>query len=65
MKHNENVDTLSFLLLFTMSQHEKNNVKTFVSAGTQKSGRTAGSGNTLPQYLRNPKNKFPVTCIFT
>ena len=46
MKHNENVDTLSFLLLFTKSQHEKNNVKTFVSAGTQKSGRTAGSGNT-------------------
>ena len=25
----------------------------------------ADSGNTLPQYLSNPKNKFPVKCIFT
>ena len=37
----------------------------FVSVGTQNEWETAGSGNTLPQYLPNPKNKFPVKLIFT
>ena len=63
----ENFDTLSFPLLFTESQREKNIGKTFfVTADTQKSGRTADSGNTLPQYLPNPKRKkkIPATCIF-
>ena len=37
MKYNKNADTSLFLLLFTMSQHEKNIEKTFfVSAGAQK-----------------------------
>ena len=37
-----------------------------MTADTQKSGRTAESGNTLPQYLPNPKRKkkIPATCIF-
>ena len=54
-----------FLLSFK-SQREKNIERTFfVSAGAQKGSETAGSGNTLPQYLPNPKNKFPVKLIFT
>ena len=36
-----------------------------MSAGHKKRIRAAGSRNTLPQYLPNPKNKFPVKCIFT
>ena len=36
MKHNKNVDTLLFLLLFTMGQREKNIENTFVSAGAQR-----------------------------
>ena len=61
MKQNKNRDTILFLLLFTTDQHEKNIKKAFfVSGGAQKRWRAAGSGNTLPQYLPNPKNKFPV-----
>ena len=37
----------------------------FSSVSTQKRWETAGSGATLPQYLPNPKNKFPVKFIFT
>ena len=63
MKHNKkNTDTLLFLLLSTESQCEK---KIFASAGTQKGWRTVGSGNALPQYLPNFKNKIPVKSIFT
>ena len=37
MKYNKNADTLLFLLLFSESQREKKNEKTFlVSAGAQK-----------------------------
>ena len=25
--------------------------------------KAAGSGNTLPQYLQNPKTKFPNDCL--
>ena len=66
MKYSKNADILLFLLLFTTSQHEKNIGRTlFVSAGTRKKWKTVGSGSTLPQYLPNPKNKFPVKFIFT
>ena len=55
-----------FLLLFIISQHEISIEKVFfLSAGAQKGWVTAGSGNTLPQYLPNPKVKFPVKFIFT
>ena len=65
MKHNKNVDTLLFLLLFTKSRREKNIEKTFfVRASAQKRGKATGSGNSLRQDLRNPKNKFPVKFIF-
>ena len=58
MKHNKNADTLLFLLSFTKSQREKNIERTFsVSTGAIKGWETAGSGNTLPKYLSNPKNK--------
>ena len=57
MKHSKNAETLLFLLLLTTGQHEKNIENTlFVSAF---------SGSTLPQYLPNPKMKFPVKFIFT
>ena len=60
------MDILLFLLPFTKCQHEKKIERTFfVSAGTQNEWETAGSGTTLPQYLPNPKNKFPVKLIFT
>ena len=66
MKHNKSVDTLFFLLSFTKCQREKNVSRTFfVSVGSQKGWATAGAGTTLPQYLPNPKNKFPVKFIFT
>ena len=66
MKHNKNADTLLFLLLFTKSQREKKIEKTFLaSAGAQKRWKMADSGYNLPQYLPNPKNKFPVKFIFT
>ena len=62
MKYNKNAETLLFQLLFTMGQLEKNIEKTlFVSAGTLKKG----SGSALPQYLPNPKSKFPVKFIFS
>ena len=50
-----------------MGQREKNIEKNtlFASAGAQKRWKTAGSGSTLPQYLRNPKSKFPAKFIFT
>ena len=60
--------TLLFLLLFTTGQRGKRIKKKktlFVSAGTQKRWKTAGSGKTLPQYLPNPKSKFPLKFIFT
>ena len=48
MKYNKNMDTLLFLLLFTTGQHEKTIEKTlFLSAGAQKSRKTAVSGSTL------------------
>ena len=53
-----------FLLSFTKSQREKNIERTFFgSAGAQKGRETAGSGTTLPQYIPNPKNKFPLKFI--
>ena len=56
MKHNKKADILLLLLSVTKSQHEKNSQRTFfVSAGTQIVWETAGSRNTLPQYLPNPK----------
>ena len=43
MKHNENADTLLFLLLFTKSQRGKNIEKTFfVSTGAQKKAKNSG-----------------------
>ena len=55
-----------FLSSFTAGQREKNITRTFfVSANAQKEWETAGAGNILPQYLPNPKNKFPVKFIFT
>ena len=55
-----------FLLSFTKSQREKNIERTFSgSAGAQKGRETAGSGTTLPRYISNPKNKFPLKFIFT
>ena len=58
--------TLLFPLSFTKCQREQNIERTFfVSEGTQKGWGTAGSGPTLPQYLPNHKNKFPVKFIFT
>ena len=66
MKYNKNADTRLFLQLFTTGQFEKNIEKTlFVSAGTQKRWKTAGSWSTLSQYLLNPKCTFPVKFIFT
>ena len=66
MKHNKDLDTLSFLLLFTKSQSEKNIQKTFLaSAVAQKRWKTAVSGITLPKYLPNPKSKFMVKFIIT
>ena len=66
MKNNKNADILLFLLLFTTGQREKNIEKTlFVSAGAHKRRKTAGFGSILPQYLPNPKSKFPVRFIFT
>ena len=66
IKHNKNVGTLLFPLSFTKCQREQNIERTFfVSEGTQKGWGTAGSGRTLPQYLLNRKNKFPVKSIFT
>ena len=63
MKYNKNADILLFLLLFTTSQREKNIEKTFVSAAARKRWKTVGSGSTLPQYLPNPKSKFPAKFI--
>ena len=66
MKYNKNTDTFLFLLLFTTGQREKNIEETlFVSASVQKMSKAACSGSTLPQYLPNPKSKFPVKSIFT
>ena len=36
-----------------------------MSAGAQKRWKTASSRSTLPQYLPNPKSKFPVKFIYT
>ena len=63
MKHNKSGDTLLFLLSFTKCQREKNIERT--CAGAQKEWEITGFGTTLPQYLSNPKNKFPVKFIFT
>ena len=61
MKHNKNADTVLFLLSFTKSKREKNVERTFsVTPDAQKGWETADSGNTLPQYLSNPKNIFRV-----
>ena len=65
MKYNKNADTLLFLLLFATGQRENNIEKTFVTAGAQKGWKASGSGSTVPQYLPNPKSKFPVKFIFT
>ena len=66
VKLNKNANTLLFLALFSMGQYEKNIEKRlFVSAGAQKSWKTLVTGSTLPQYLPNPKSKFPVKFIFT
>ena len=66
MKYNKSEDTLLFLLSFTKCQREKNIERTFfVNAVAQNEWESAGSWTTLPQYLPNPKNKFPVKFIFT
>ena len=66
MKHNKGADSLLFLLSLTKSQREKNiEITLFVSAGTQRGWKAARCGNILPQYLPNPKNKFPIKFIFT
>ena len=66
MKYNKNAETVLFLLLFITSQREKNIDKTFsVSEGAQKRWKTVGPGSTLPQYLPDPKSKFPVKFTFT
>ena len=65
MKYIKNVDIFLFLMLFTRCQREKDIEKTFVSAGTQKRWKAAGSGSTVTQYLPNSKIKFPVKFIFT
>ena len=62
MKRSKNADTLLFLLSFTKCQREK---ILFVSAGAQKRWKAAGSRSTSPQYLPNPKIKFPVKFTFT
>ena len=60
------MDTLLFILSFTKCQHEKNiEIIFFVSVGPQKGWETMGCGTTLPQYLSNQKNRFPVKFIFT
>ena len=62
----KNADTLLSLLSFTKSQREKNIERSFfVSAVAQKAWETVGSGYNLPQYLPNPKNKFPVNFMNT
>ena len=49
-----------------MGQREKNIKKTlFVSAGAQKMLKTLAFGSILPQYLPNPKSKFPIKFIYT
>ena len=66
MKHNKNADTLLFLLSFTKCHREKNIERTFFArAGAPKGWESAGFGTTLPLYLSNPKNEFPVKFIFT
>ena len=35
-----------------------------MSVGTQKVWEIVGFGNTLPQYLPNPKNRFQVKILF-
>ena len=60
------MNSLLFPLSFTKFQCKKKIERTFFSSvSTQKRWETAGSGATLPQYLPNPKNKFPVKFIFT
>ena len=60
------MNSLLFPLSFTKFQCKKRIERTFFSSvSTQKRWETAGSGATLPQYLPNPKNKFPVKFIFT
>ena len=50
----------------TTSQREKNIGETlFVIAGTQEKWKTTGSGSPLPQYLPNPKTRFPAKFILT
>ena len=64
MKLNKNADTLLLLLSFTKRKREKNLERTFfMNVGAQKGREAAGS--TLPQYLPNTENKFPVKFIFT
>ena len=52
---------------FTKCEPEKKIERTFfVSAGAQNGWeKGTGSGNTLPQYLPNLKNKFSVKSVFT
>ena len=66
MKDSKNAVTFLFLLSFTKWKREKNIEKTlFVSAGAQKVWESAGDRTTLPQYLPNPRNKFPVKFTFS
>ena len=61
MKYNKNEGSFLFLLLFTMGQRDKNIEKTlFVSAGAQKKVKNSEFWEHFPQYLPNPKSKFPV-----
>ena len=66
MKNNKNADTFLFPLWFTKCHRKKSIERTFfVCAGTQKGWETVSSGTTLPKYLPNPKNEFPVKIMFT
>ena len=66
MKGNKNTDILLLLLSFTKCQCENNIERTFfVSVGAQKGWETTKSGTTLPQYLPNLKDNFPVKFRFT
>ena len=65
VKHSKNVDTLLFLLSFTKRQSEKNIERTLLVSEAQKGWESTGSGTSLPQYLPDPENKFPVKLLFT
>ena len=52
---------------YSLRVNVKKNIekKVLASADAQKRLKTASCWNTLPRYLPNQKNKFPVKFIFT